>query len=100
MEASLEIHHHPPTTPPQAAPSPTVLFSFSFFSSVRKKLSNISKSVKTTFSSIYNDDMINEWIWDKIRTKLTRVEELRKYLNEIQIAIISKHQNLTLDKKL
>lgn len=44
--------------------------------------------------------MINEWIWDKIRTKLTRVEELRKYLNEIQIAIISKHQNLTLDKKL
>ena len=56
--------------------------------------------MKTTFFSIYNDDMINEWIWDKIKTKLTRVEEVRKYLNEIQNAIINKRQNLTLDKKL
>lgn len=27
--------------------------------------------------------MTNEWIWDKIRSKLTRAEEMKKYLKEI-----------------
>ena len=30
--------------------------------------------------------MTNEWIWDKIRSKLTRAEEMKKYLKEIRNA--------------
>ncbi|CAB3979272.1 hexosaminidase D-like [Paramuricea clavata] len=54
--------------------------------SATKRLTELTKLVKKKFSIFYNDEMTNEWIWDKIRSKLTRAEEMKKYLKEIQNA--------------
>jgi CRISPR/Cas system endoribonuclease Cas6 (RAMP superfamily) len=56
------------------------------FSSATKRLTELTKLAEKKFSIFYNDEMTNEWIWDKIRSKLTRAEEMKKYLKEIRNA--------------
>ena len=55
------------------------------------KLTILIKEVKETFSKFYNDDMINEWIWDKIKNKLMRAKEIKEYLEKIK-NILTKHK--------
>jgi hypothetical protein len=48
--------------------------------------------VKKTFSIFYNDEMTNEWIWDKIKSKIDRAEAMRKYLKKVHNATLQTKQ--------
>ena len=48
----------------------------------------------------YHDEMINEWIWDKIKSKITRAEEIKKYLKEIHNATLQTKQSQPLKHKI
>ncbi|XP_028416739.1 hexosaminidase D-like [Dendronephthya gigantea] len=54
--------------------------------SATMRLKKLTKLVDNTFSKFYNDDTINEWIWDKIKNKLSRAEELKQHLMKIRTA--------------
>lgn len=62
------------------------MLTFFIYYSATKRLTSLTELVKNKFSKFYNDDTISEWIWDKIRNKLSRAEELKKYLIKIRTA--------------
>ncbi len=68
------------------------------FSSATKRLTELTNLVKRKFSLFYNDEMTNEWIWDKIKSTLTRAEEMERYLKEIQNTTLQAEQQVLKQK--
>ena len=70
----------------------TLIFNFYLLYSATRRLRGLTNLVKKTFSIFYNDEMTNEWIWDKIKSKIDRAEAMRKYLKKVHNATLQTKQ--------
>ena len=59
-----------------------VLFLFSVIS----RLGKLKATVKKKFTPFFNDDIINEWIWDKVDSKRRHALKLKQRLMKLQSA--------------